>query len=121
MIESYRDLKVWQSARQLVKDVYCVTREFPSDERFGLTNQMRRAAVSIPSNIAEGHARRSRQEFLRFLSYALGSAAELDTQILLSGDLDYITVEVKDRLTNHLAEVGRMLRGLEKALQRTNP
>src|SRR5208282_4971985 len=86
-INSYRDLLVWQKGMALAKQVYSLTRSFPMDERFGLVAQMRRAAVSIPSNIAEGQARHGRKEFVQFLSHAEGSLAELDTQLALAVEL----------------------------------
>ncbi|MGA2985843.1 MAG: four helix bundle protein [Terriglobia bacterium] len=88
-INSYRDLLVWQKGMALAKQIYLMTRAFPDDERFGLITQMRRAAVSVPSNIAEGQARQGRNEFVQFLSYAEGSLAELDTQLKLADDLGY--------------------------------
>jgi four helix bundle protein len=88
-INSYRDLLVWQKGMALAKQIYLMTRAFPEDERFGLITQMRRAAVSVPSNIAEGQARQGRNEFVQFLSYAEGSLAELDTQLKLADDLGY--------------------------------
>ncbi len=86
-INSYRDLLVWQKSMVLAKQIYLLTRAFPNDERFGLITQMRRAAVSVPSNIAEGQARKGRREFVQFLSHAEGSLAELDTQLKLADDL----------------------------------
>ena len=86
----YRDLLAWQEAMKLVKLVYSSTTSFPKDELFGLTSQMRRAAVSIPSNIAEGSARRSRREFRQSLGIARGSLSELETQVLISRDLGYL-------------------------------
>ncbi len=88
-INSYRDLLIWQKSMALAKQIYSITRAFPSDERFGLIAQMRRAAVSVPSNIAEGQARQGRREFVQFLSHAEGSLAELDTQLSLAVDLGY--------------------------------
>jgi four helix bundle protein len=88
-INSYRDLLVWQKGMALAKMVYKLTGSFPDAERFGVVAQMRRAAVSVPSNIAEGQARQGRREFVQFLSHAEGSLAELDTQLLLSVELDY--------------------------------
>lgn len=89
LIRDYRDLRVWQGGRAIVKEIYEFTKALPSDERFGLTNQMRRAAVSIPSNIAEGHSR-GRKEYAHFLAIAIGSVAELETQVILSKDLGYV-------------------------------
>ena len=88
-----RDLLVWQKGMVLAKEIYRITRAFPSEERFGLVSQMRRAAVSIPSNIAEGQARRTTNEFIQFISQAEGSVAELDTQLTLSSDLGYCVVD----------------------------
>ena len=102
---------------QLTKDVYAVTKNFPSDERFGLISQLRRAAVSIPSNIAEGQARYSQREFLRFLSNARGSLAEVETQLLLSTELGYVPESEMQKLTRKTAEVGRLLNGLYSAIQ----
>jgi len=88
-VRHYKELKIWQRGMHLTKSVYQLTAGFPSDERFGLTAQMRRAAVSAPSNIAEGQARSGTREFLQFLSYASGSLAELETQLLLGASLGY--------------------------------
>ncbi len=88
-IKSYRDLLIWQKGMALAKQVYAMTHTFPGDERFGLTAQMRRAVVSVPSNIAEGQARQGRKEFIQFLSHAEGSLAELDTQLTLAVELGY--------------------------------
>ena len=82
-VRSYRELIVWKKGMELTKAVYALTQHFPSDERFGLTSQLRRAAVSVPSNIAEGQARRSSAEFRQFISVSLGSLAELETQLIL--------------------------------------
>src|SRR6266404_9789791 len=87
--KSYKDLLVWQKGITLVKEVYQLTRTFPDAEKFGLTSQMRRAAVSIPSNIAEGQARHTRREFIQFLSHSEGSVAELETQVILCVELGY--------------------------------
>jgi four helix bundle protein len=115
--KSYRDLEVWQQSMRVARQIYLVTMEFPKEEKFGLTSQMRRAAVSIPSNLAEGHARTGASEFLHFISIALGSVAELETQVILSSDLGFIAQEEQTDLLNQLASVGRMLRGLQKSLQ----
>ena len=87
-INSYRDLTVWQLAMQLTEDVYRITSTFPNKEIYALTNQLQRAAVSIPSDFAEGHACSSTKDYLRFISIAMGSLAELETQVELSKDLD---------------------------------
>jgi four helix bundle protein len=100
----------------LARHIYRVTASFPHEERFGLVNQMRRAAVSIPSNLAEGHARSGTGEFRYFISIAMGSTAELETQLLLSSDLGYLAAEEKKNLLSQLDDIGRMLRGLHKSL-----
>jgi len=115
-VRSYQDLEVWQKAMTLAKESYQATKSFPSEERFGLVNQMRRAAVSIPSNLAEGHTRTGANEFRRFISIAMGSVAELETQVTLSHELEYLNVKNKSDLLKQLAIVGKMLRGLYKAL-----
>jgi len=94
-------LEVWRDAMSLVESVYRVTRQFPEDERFGLTTQLRRAAVSVPSNIAEGAARRSTMDYLRFLSIARGSLSELDTQLQIAQRLNYY---IQEDETRHLAD-----------------
>src|SRR5215831_6340318 len=97
-IKSYKDLLVWQKGLTLVKLVYEVTKQFPSDERFGLVSQLRRAAVSVPSNIAEGQTRRTTGEFVQFISHAESSLAELETQILISLDLGFISSQQAEPL-----------------------
>jgi four helix bundle protein len=114
---SFRELQVWRLSMSLTKDIYKITKRFPDDERFGLISQLRRAAVSIPSNIAEGQARYSQREFLRFLSNAKGSLAEVETQLLLSTELGYVPEDELNKLTRKTAEVGRMLNGLYSAIQ----
>jgi four helix bundle protein len=112
MGQSYRDLIAWQKAMALVTDVYRVTRGFPGEERYGLTNQVRRAAVSVPSNIAEGQARFSAREFHRFLSTARGSLVEVETQVQIAMNLGYVPdIEGVD-LFEKTAELGRILNGL---------
>jgi len=115
-IRDYRDLLVWQKSIDLVKMIYAATRSFPTHERFALTDQIRRAAVSIPSNIAEGSSRLGKAEFRRFLSIARGSTAEVDTQIVIACDLGYITPADGDDLRRRVVEIRRMLRGLHDAI-----
>jgi four helix bundle protein len=112
----YSDLLVWQKAMTLVEEVYRATRSLPARERFGLCGQMQRAAVSIPSNIAEGHGRKSTGAFLNHLSVASGSVAELETQIQIAERLGYLSVEESSRLRAEAGEVGRMLAGLRSSL-----
>ena len=116
-INSYRDLTVWQLAMQLTEDVYRITSTFPNKEIYALTNQLQRAAVSIPSNLAEGHARSSTKDYLRFISIAMGSLAELETQIELSKRLGYIDQSKLGEMLAKADELGRMLQSLRKALK----
>jgi four helix bundle protein len=110
---NYRDLVVWQKAMMLAEEIYRNTSNFPRDERYGLTSQMRRAAVSIPSNIAEGQGRRSSDdELVRFLQIALGSLCELQTQLELSKRLGFLTPEQSISLRPATDEVGRLINGL---------
>lgn len=115
----YQDLQVWKSAMRFALDVYRDTREFPADERFGLTSQLRRAAVSIPSNIAEGHGRDSPGDLARFCSIALGSLGEAETQLLIARELGYIDQQQSAGLLQSADKIGRMLRGLIRST-RTN-
>jgi four helix bundle protein len=114
--QSYKDLIVWQKGIELAKRIYSLTRKFPREEKFGLTSQMRRAAVSIPSNVAERQARRTTPEFIQFVSHAEGSAAELDTQIILAVALEFCPK--KDALPMYELndEVRRMLNALRRKL-----
>ena len=105
----YRDLHVWQRSIDLSLNVYQMTRAFPKDEMYGLTSQMRRAGVSIPSNIAEGQAKRSLPEFQRYLSIALGSLAELDTQLILAVRLKYIDRQQGTACEKDISEIRAML------------
>ena len=119
-MKTHRDLKVWTNSINLVTMIYQVTSDFPKEELFGITSQMRRAAVSIPSNIAEGAARNSKKEFNNFLSIALGSASELETQILISRNLNYLNSNNSEKLLNDLNEIQKMIQGLMKNLKSTN-
>ena len=117
-IKSYRDLVAWQKARVLVKNVYLLTADFPVGERFGLVSQMDRAAVSIPSNIAEGYGRATTQDYVHFLRIARGSAYELETQLVLAEDLGLCSKVAGEKVTNILYEVIRVLQGLIQSLER---
>jgi len=112
----YKDLLVWRKGIDLVKEIYRMTKAFPADERFGLVSQMRRAAVSIPSNIAEGQARKTTGEFVQFLSQAEGSLAELDTQLILAEELGYSNPTQVASATGLVSELKRMLNALRRAL-----
>ena len=114
----YRELIAWQKSMALVKRVYSLSKEFPSDERFGLTRQIRRAAVSVPSNIAEGQDRDSTKEFIHHLSIAYGSLMEVETQILIGQDLGYLRNEAVSTLLAESAEAGRIINGLMRSLRR---
>ena len=108
-IKTFRDLLIWQKGMQLVKEVYKLTRTFPKSEDFNLSSQMKRASVSIPSNIAEGFGRSTKKDFQRFLYIALGSIFELQTQILISYEQDYINQQQFDSINELTREVERML------------
>ena len=114
---SYKDLEVWQVSLDLVKCIYEITDKFPSSERFGLTQQIRRSAVSIPSNIAEGQFRNSSKEFKQFLSIALGSAAELKTQLIIAGRINYLPSQESPILLGTLERVMKMLKKLSLSLK----
>ena len=117
-VQSYRDLIVWQKAMQLVQLVYGLTRKFPKEELFGLSSQIRRAVVSVPSNIAEGQGRNSTKDFLRHLSIAYGSLLETETQNLVAEMQGYITVDESKKVMLKSAEVGRLINGLVNSLQK---
>ncbi len=118
MIESYQKLAVWQKSIDFVTYIYNITQIFPKEEAYGLTAQMRRAAISIPSNIAEGRSKRSTRDYLRFLSISYGSLAELETQLIIAEKLRYITPEIQEQMLMKTAEIGRMLNGLIKGLEK---
>jgi four helix bundle protein len=113
-VRTFRDLTVWRKAIELAKTTYQVTQRLPTDERFGLTVQMRRAAVSIASNIAEGNARQTRKDYIHYLTIARGSLAELETQLTIASALGLISDAA--RMTGGLAEVDRLLQGLIRSL-----
>jgi four helix bundle protein len=117
-MRSFRDLLVWQKASALAVDIYRVTRAWPREEIYGLTSQVRRAAISIVSNIAEGEGRQSAAEFARFLRIAHGSLREIEAQVFIAMKLDYLTSEEFDRLDQCCVEVGKMLNGLINTVSR---
>ena len=114
---NYRDLIAWQRAMDLVEQVYNVTRGFPKEEIYGLTSQIRRAAVSVPSNIAEGQGRTSDKEFQQFLSIAHGSVREVETQIMISQRLKYVSDDQTNSILDLAAETGRLIKGLMNSLK----
>jgi four helix bundle protein len=116
MVRTHKDLDVWKKAVVFVTDIYKATNSFPSSELYGLTSQIRRAAVSVPSNISEGAARKSKTEFKQFLFIALSSAAELETQIIIAGNLQYLDINYVKTLTEELSSISKMIQGLIKSL-----
>ena len=118
-IKGYKDLIAWQKAMDLVEAIYRLTQPFPSEEKFGLTSQLRRAAVSIPSNIAEGYSRRSRADYVRFLDIARGSANEIETQLLIAVRLHVAGEDQAAKVMEQAMEVQRILKGLVDSLLRS--
>ncbi len=118
MAQTYKDLIAWQKSMELVTEVYRETQRFPKEELYGLTSQLRRAAVSVPSNIAEGQARHSHPEFHRFLRNARGSLAEVETQLLIACNLGYLAPECAGILQERANELGRILNALLGAIER---
>jgi four helix bundle protein len=117
VIQSYKELEVWQISRKLVKEIYLLTKRLPKDELYGLTNQMRRSAVSVASNIAEGQARNSTKEFVQFLFIAKGSSCELETQLILCVDIGYFDELEISECVNLVCRIGQMITALTKKLQ----
>ncbi|GIK60861.1 MAG: four helix bundle protein [Ignavibacteriota bacterium] len=117
-MHNYKELKVWQKARELVKFTYQLTKKFPKEEIYSLISQVRRAVVSIPFNIAEGAGHSSKKEFSRFLEIAYASTCELDTQIILSFDLEFINQTELNDSTNYIKELQKILNGLIKSLKK---
>ena len=116
-IQSYRDLEVWKLSKDLACNIYAVTDQYPQSERFGLTQQIRRATVSIMSNLAEGSARRSKQEFMRFINIASGSLCEMESQLLLSVDLGYVQNTAAEEILIKADRISKMLYALHRSLQ----
>jgi four helix bundle protein len=119
-MHNFKELKIWQKSRNLAKEVYTLTKNYPEEERFGLLSQIRRAAVSIPSNIAEGSGRNSIRDFRRFLNIALSSAFELETQIILSFDLNYVAEKDYMEFSEKIQEIQKMIYGFRKTLSKIN-
>ncbi len=115
-IKSLRDLRVWQGGMEIVQAIYAITQGFPKHELYGLASQIQRAAVSVPSNIAEGHARESTKEYLQHVSIAQASVAELETQLEIAKRLGYISSDEYDALLNQLSQLGKQLYALRNAL-----
>jgi four helix bundle protein len=117
MPKNYKELKVWQKSYELCLEIYTITAKFPREEIYGLTSQIRRSVVSIPSNIAEGYGRKTTLDYIRMLYISYGSVCELETQILLAGDLYLIEKSELSILKKDIAEIERMLRALIKSLE----
>ena len=117
MLKSFKDLSVWQKSYRLCLEIYRITATFPKEEKYGLTSQIRRSVVSIPSNIAEGYGRKTTLDYIRMLYISYGSVCELETQILLAGDLELIEKEEMGPLIKDIAEIERMLKALIKSLE----
>ena len=120
-IRNYRDLIVWQKGTVLARDVYRLSRKFPAFERHGLAGQVQRAAVSVPSNIAEGQARKHTKEFRQFLFQALGSLAEVDTQLCIAQALDYLDLAEAEGMQERILELRKMIHALIARLPRVKP
>lgn len=117
MARTHKDLEVWQKAIIFVTEIYKITEAFPKSEIYGLTSQIRRASVSIPSNIAEGASRNHVKEFTQFLYVALGSTSEIETQLIIATNLNYIEIKTQEELLTKLNSIARMIQGLIKSLK----
>ncbi len=117
-MNSFRELKVWQKAMDLVTDIYAITTIFPQHEQFGITSQIRRSSISIPSNIAEGFGRNSNNEFVRFLRIAIGSLFELQTQLEISKNLKFISTEEFNKMLLESTEIEKMIKALIKSINK---
>jgi four helix bundle protein len=118
MLKPHKKLEVWKQSMDLVLNIYQATDNFPSKETYGLANQIRRAAVSIPSNIAEGAARQTKREFMNFLHIAQGSLSELDTQVELANRLEYLSDKTRNNLDEQMERIDKMLTGLIRHLKK---
>ncbi|MCD9854098.1 four helix bundle protein [Epilithonimonas sp. JDS] len=117
----FKELIVWQKSINLVTEIYRITEKFPSNEIYGLTSQLRRASVSVPSNIAEGNTRRSKADYLQFLRIARGSCSEIETQIIISKNLGFIDDTIFETLNFNIIEISKMINGLINSLKDANP
>jgi four helix bundle protein len=114
----FEDLEVWQLSVELAKEIYLITKNFPKDEQYGITSQIRRSVISISSNIAEGSGRGTKIDFARFVNIAIGSGAELKSQIIVARELEYIKNDKSEPLIDLINQIGRMLKGLERSLRK---
>ena len=118
MIKNFKSLEIWKRSMNLVKKIYTMTNDMPTEEKFGLTNQLRRAAVSVPSNNAEGCGRNHKKELIQFLHYTTGSLCEVETQVYLTTALNYIKKEQTNHLIEETIEIRRMISGYIKSIQK---
>lgn len=116
-MHQFKNLEIWKRSRLFCSKIYAVTSDFPENEKFGITNQLRRASVSIPSNIAEGSSRASNKEFSRFLEIAIGSAYEIETQLLISNDLEFLEFGTLEILLTELEEIIKMISKFRSTLK----
>lgn len=119
-MRNFRDLEIWQESRILVKEIYFLMKEMPDDEKFGLTSQIKRCVISIPSNIAEGCAKSSNKDFSRFLEISLGSCYELETQLILCSDLEFISEEIINGKINFIQKIERQISSFINYLKKQN-
>ena len=115
-MHNFKELKVWKAGIELCKVIFVLTKAFPPEEKFGLISQMTRSAVSIPSNIAEGCGRKSNKELYQFLNVALGSSFELETQVIIAREFNYVTIERSETICASIVEIQKMINGLQKSL-----
>lgn len=116
MVKNFKSLEIWKRSRVLVKDVYLILEKFPDSEKFGLTSQIKRSAISVSSNIAEGCGRRTYKDLSRFLDIAIGSLCEIETQIYLAQDLAFISIEQTKEVLSETIEIRKMILGFQKSL-----
>ncbi len=116
-MKTHKDLDVWRKSIDLVTEVYRITKNFPKDEVYGLSSQLRRAAVSIPSNIAEGAARNHKKEYIQFLYVALASGSEVDTQLIIASNLNYLSINNYQILSDKVETIQKMLQGLIRSVK----
>ncbi len=117
-MHNFKELKVWKAGIELTKVIFQVTRSFPAEERYGLTSQIIRSAISIPSNIAEGCGRISNKDFKHFLTIALGSSFELETQIIIAKEFNYVSEDELNGISSQIIEIQKMIYGLQKSLDK---
>lgn len=118
-IKSFKELRIWQKGMEIVKDIYLLTKKFPKEELYGLSSQMKRAAISVPSNIAEGFKRYHNKEYSQFLYIALGSIGELETQVIIAQELDFIAKEELESISEKIDHVSKMIASLINKLKIT--